>query len=679
MIALPPRPRSHADDFGGHDQSDRGDTLVEILVALTIIGLAVVALLGTMLTTTNASVAHRATASFDTYLASFAETARNQIELQSYNGSSSGPAFTTCPTAAGPVSYPLAGSPIPQTAPVGASVAILGTGFLPVTGSITGANGTKSVTNFSTTSTSTTSGFIAQFNIPAEPTGTYTISLTDSSSPPKTYLAAGDFTVPPTSNAPYTTPTFGNYDTFNVTVNYWNGTQWKSDPSNCNTGTFPNYNPNIQQLKIGLWRSQPNNGADAVQTIVLANLAPQGVPAPPAGLSASAPPVPASGQVKLTWFAPTFQGAFAVSGYSVFRNITDTKPASPLSSGGCTSPVTATTCTDNGLLAGNTYYYWVTASNAVGASAPASATGTTLPGAPSGLTANAVPRAAQVAVGWSAPSPNGNAPITGYNVYRNTSNTQSTATLISSGGCASPVTSRSCTDTDSSLAFGTQYFYWVTALNAGGEGPAVGPHSTTTAPSAPQNLSVTQSVGGLTVSWSAPISPGTLPTTYNIYRNTSTSMPATPISSGTCTPGMILTSCIDTGATAGQTYYYWATAVNGSGLEGPPAGPESTNAPGPPTMNPPTTGSNGTGQNKTYFVGLSWSPPTVNGTGITGYNIYRSTTSGSGFTLLTSISGSTTLTYQDTSVTHNNTTYYYYVRALNPIEGSPSNQVSAKP
>ena len=76
------------------------------------------------------------------------------------------------------------------------------------------------------------------------------------------------------------------------------------------------------------------------------------------------------------------------------------------------------------------------------------------------------------------------------------------------------------------------------------------------------------------------------------------------------------------------------------------------------------------------YVLLNWQAPASDGgSTITGYKIYRGTTSGSE-SYLTQVTG---LSYNDTSVTNGNT-YYYYVTAVNSVgESQPSNEVSATP
>ena len=114
---------------------------------------------------------------------------------------------------------------------------------------------------------------------------------------------------------------------------------------------------------------------------------------------------------------------------------------------------------------GTTYYYKVSAENAIGESAPsneASATPTAPPeppGTPTDL--QALAGDGTVSLSWTAPSFDGGSPITGYRVYRGTS--PGGETFLQSTGA---VTSFH----DSGLVNGTTYYYKVTALNAIGEG-----------------------------------------------------------------------------------------------------------------------------------------------------------------------------------------------------------------
>lgn len=92
-------------------RDEAGDTLIEVLIALAVIGLTAAALLGAFATSISASAEHRRLATIDTVLTGFAETATYQIQLQP------SPLFqVSCPS-----SYTLAPS---FTAPTGYTVAI---------------------------------------------------------------------------------------------------------------------------------------------------------------------------------------------------------------------------------------------------------------------------------------------------------------------------------------------------------------------------------------------------------------------------------------------------------------------------------------------------------------------------------------------------------------------------
>jgi len=62
--------------------SQRGDTLIEILVALVILSIAIVAILGALTTTLSSSGEHRYLAADDTLISAMAEQVKNVVELQ---------------------------------------------------------------------------------------------------------------------------------------------------------------------------------------------------------------------------------------------------------------------------------------------------------------------------------------------------------------------------------------------------------------------------------------------------------------------------------------------------------------------------------------------------------------------------------------------------------------------
>jgi hypothetical protein len=127
-------------------------------------------------------------------------------------------------------------------------------------------------------------------------------------------------------------------------------------------------------------------------------------------------------------------------------------------------------------------------------------------------------------------------------------------------------------------------------------------------------------------------------------------------------------ACAGTNGTESQSNSAVATIARQSAGQGLVAAYDGTaSTPGAPTL----SGTPGNNQ-----VNLSWTTPANSGSAITGYNVYRGTTSG-GETLLTSVGVQNS--YTDTTVA-NGTTYYYKVAAFNATgTGTLSNEVSVTP
>ena len=172
-----------------------------------------------------------------------------------------------------------------------------------------------------------------------------------------------------------------------------------------------------------------------------------------------------NGEALLSWSAPQGTGGAPASGYNVYEG---TAPGHELSTpvNGAT-PITSTGYAVTGLTNGTRYYFEVTALNSAGEGAPtaeASAVPAAPPGAPVAVFATA--GTAQVSLSWAPPTSNGGAPVSSYNVYLST-----TAGLQGTKMAQVPGTSYTATG----LQAGAPYFFEVTAVNASGEGPPVGP------------------------------------------------------------------------------------------------------------------------------------------------------------------------------------------------------------
>ena len=213
------------------------------------------------------------------------------------------------------------------------------------------------------------------------------------------------------------------------------------------------------------------------------------VPSAPTNLNATAS---SSSTIGLTWNAVTPPANCTISSYTVYGGTT-TNPTTVIASG-----VTATTYSNTGLAASTTYYYVVKAVDADGtsaASAQAQATTsaascTTVPSAPTGLTATASSSSA-IGLTWNAVTPPANCTISSYSVYGGT--TTNPTTLIAGG-----VTGTTYSNTG--LTASTTYYYIVKAVDTDGTSAASGQALATTQPPSTGTSIVSIDAGGAAVS-----------------------------------------------------------------------------------------------------------------------------------------------------------------------------------
>lgn len=357
------------------------------------------------------------------------------------------------------------------------------------------------------------------------------------------------------------------------------------------------------------------------------------------------------GQVIMAWSEPAVIGGTPIAGYRIYRG---TAPGLEI----FLDEVTDLTYTDTGLTNGLTYYYRVSAVNALGegvATASLSVVPSTVPSAPTGLTARG--SLDKIVLTWSAPTSSGGTNITGYKIYRG--DERGTESLLLTVGNV-------LTFIDAGLGPGVTYYYYVVPKNSAGDGaPSVEVSATTfDVPEVPLEVSAHPGNASITLSWRAPSSDGGSPIIqYVIYRGVA--------------PGeeTLLTTVLglsfeDEDLDNGQTYYYRVSAMNGVGEGALSSEVHSTPAlePGAPRSLTATPSS--------HQVTLSWSAPESDGgSPVTGYHIYRSQSSG-GETFLTTV---TSTSYVDGSLV-NGVTYYYRVSAYNEIgEGALSSEVQAMP
>jgi fibronectin type 3 domain-containing protein len=362
-------------------------------------------------------------------------------------------------------------------------------------------------------------------------------------------------------------------------------------------------------------------------------------------------------EVTLTWDPPTSDGGCLITNYWIYRGFW---------SGGETLLTTigvSTTFTDTGLINGVTYYYRVSAINAVGEgprSNEAMAVPSSLPSPPSIVSAIGID--GEVVLTIFPPTDSGGLPIITYKMYRGTS--PGGEVFITDIGTPSK-------HFDAGLTNGVTYYYMLSAVNANGESVLSEEASAMprALPSEPLSPQATAGFGQVQLTWQTPAKDGGYPiTAYKVYRG---------IASGGETPratlGDIL-SYTDLAVTNGQGYFYKVSATTVVG-EGPQSAEVSATPLSPPSNpSPPQNLAAVAGNGQ---VALSWDAPAWDGgSPVTGYSLYRGT-AGAGEVFIRTVGN--ILTYTDTGLT-NGQTYYFQITASNVAgESGRSNEAIARP
>jgi methionine-rich copper-binding protein CopC len=284
------------------------------------------------------------------------------------------------------------------------------------------------------------------------------------------------------------------------------------------------------------------------------------------------------------------------------------------------------------------------------------ATPSSLPGAPTGVTATA--GNASATVDWTAPSNIGGSAITGYSVRVFSGTTQV--------GAVRPAAASAGSLNVTGLTNGTAYTFDVAATNATGPGAwSAGSAAVTPQPvvaGEPTGVNATPGNAVATVRWTAPANNGGSAVTGYTVR---TFDPAGAQVGPSLTVGNVLNATV-AGLANGTAYRFDVAAINGAGTSAfsassaavTPVAPPVNTVPGAPTIGAPAAGN--------ASATVRWTAPASNGgTAITGYSVraYVGTA--------TTVFSTTTAGAAATSVVvpglANGTAYTFDVRAINAV------------
>jgi titin len=263
---------------------------------------------------------------------------------------------------------------------------------------------------------------------------------------------------------------------------------------------------------------------------------------------------------------------------------------------------TGSSFTITGLTNGTSDSISVRDDNAIGsgtASAPASATPITVPGAP--VAVLAAEDAASADITWTAPAADGGSPITGYTATAYTSSAGTTT-----AGTACTTTALACTVTG--LTNGTTYYIGVVATNAAGSSPVSDPLQSVTPlarPGAPTLTGITSGDSFLSVSFTAGTPGGDPISSYQYSLNGGTTWVT---AAGTSSP-LLIDGLVD-----GTSYTVSVRAVSAAG---PGATSTNTETATPATYPNPVNAATVTANGENGQIAVSWTVPADGGSPIT--------------------------------------------------------------
>ena len=375
-----------------------------------------------------------------------------------------------------------------------------------------------------------------------------------------------------------------------------------------------------------------------------------------------------NGGVNLSWSAPESIGASYISAYNLQYSTSPSGSWSQTYSYGGTITSNPYTSLTNGTL----YYFQLQAENNAGllsAYATTSATPSTIPGAPV-ITSSTSNQNQTSTVSWTAPSDNGGAPVSSYNLQYSTS---SSGPWLPTPTTPYTVNATSTSYTFTGLTNGTLYYFQVAAVNISGIGTYSAQITATpsTIPGAPVITSSTSNQNQTsTVSWTAPSDNGGSPiSSYNLQYSTSSSGPWLPSTPYNVTAATTSTSYTFTGLTNGTLYYFQVAAVNISGqgqYSSQSTNLEQSTSVATPSTTPSAPIITSSTPNQTQTCIVSWTaPPDNGGAAITGYILQYSTNSNGPWLPSTPYNVSAATTSRTFTGLTNGTEYYFQIAAVN--------------
>lgn len=364
-------------------------------------------------------------------------------------------------------------------------------------------------------------------------------------------------------------------------------------------------------------------------------------PAPPQNIQASDGTF--TDKIRVSWAASQ-----TANTYTVYRSTSSTATSpEPIARG-----ITETFFEDNTASTGQTYWYWVSASNFYGegdrGQPDSGFRDASPPAPPATVSATQGSFADRIVVTWSSSTK-----ATAYSVFRAEGSPDATfqylATLTGTGG-APPPTSFNDDGGSAPLPLpGVSYFYRIRAENPNGLSDLSSFAEGWRSPPPPTNVSASSTfTDHIQISWTAVNIPG-YSVSYRILKSTTATGPLSLVTTTTAT-------VYDDPAPSGVGFYY-AVVTLISGRESAPSSPRvlgSTN-PLPPPPDPPTnlTASDG---GSTDYIRLTWVPP-ASGPPPTFYRIFRASDASGPFSAIGDVPAPAN---QFDDVTASPGPFYYY-------------------